>query len=228
LPHRRVRPLPAESVVPVVSMDLAHVKRSDAERKLPFIVLRDHRTGLAFAHLLQGKSTVVAEYSDYVVNAVLNDVRYLDYKKVILKSDQESAMTALYERVRRLRNRTGEQTLEEHSPVGESQSNGIVEEAIKEVEEMMATILSSLEEALGGRLPQECAAIAWAVEYAAVLINYFKEGSDGKTAVERHRGAKHERPMAEFGERVLYLPLDRKSHPVHAPEPRYGGYLAGG
>ena len=221
LPHRHVRPLPADSIVPVVSMDLAHVKRHDAEKKLPFIVVRDHSTKLTFAHLLQGKSTVVAEYSDYVVNAVLNDLRYLDHKKMILKSDQEKAMTALFERLRRLRNQSDEQTLEENSPVGESQSNGVVEEAIKEVEEMMATLLSSLEESLGGRLPQECAAVAWAVEYAAVVMNYFKVGADGMTALERHRGAKHERPLAEFGERVLYLPLDRKSHPVHAPEPRY-------
>ena len=33
LPHRRVVPLPAESVVPVISMDLAHIKRHDAEKK---------------------------------------------------------------------------------------------------------------------------------------------------------------------------------------------------
>ena len=221
LPHRKVEPLPRDSVVPVVSMDLAHVKRHDAEDKLPFIVVRDHSTRVTFAHLLKGKSTVVAEYSDYVVNAVLNDLRYLDHKKLILKSDQESAMTALYERIRRMRNQSGEQTLEEHSPVGESQPNGVIERAVREVEEMMATILASLEASLGGRIPQESPVLAWAIEYSAVIISYFAEGSDGRTALERHRGAKHERPMACFGERVLYLPLGRKSHPTHAPEPRY-------
>ena len=221
LPHRRVRPLPAEDVMPVVSMDLAHVRRHDADNKLPFIVIRDHKTRVTFAHLLKGKSTVVAEYSEYVANALLDDLRFLDRKKLILKSDQEPAMKALFERVRRLRNASGEQTLEENSPVGESQANGVVEEAIKEVEEMVATILSSLEEMLRGTLPQECAAVAWAIEYAAVLLNYYKEGADGKTPFERHRGAKHERPVAEFGESVLYLPLDRKSHPIHAPEPRH-------
>ena len=181
LPHRRVVPLPAENVVPVISMDLAHIQRHDAEKKLPFIVARDHKTRMTFAHLLRGKSTVVAEYSDYVVNALLNDIRMLDYKKLIVKNDQENAMKALYERLRRLRNASGEQTLEENSPVGESQSNGVIEEAIKEVEEMLATILSSLEMNLSATLPQECAATAWAVEYAAVLLNYFKEGADGLT-----------------------------------------------
>ena len=41
LPHRRVIPLPAENVVPVISMDLAHIQRHDADKKLPF----------TFAHL---------------------------------------------------------------------------------------------------------------------------------------------------------------------------------
>ena len=100
-------------------MDLAHIKRHDAEKTLPFIVARDHKTRITFAHLLQGKSTVVAEYSDYVVNALLDNIRMLDYKKFILENDQENAMKALYERMRRLRNLSGEQTFEENSPVGE-------------------------------------------------------------------------------------------------------------
>ena len=175
--------------------------------KLCFI---DSKSLLFGSARLFSLTTVVAEYSDYVVNAVLNDLRYLDHKKVILKSDQESAMTALFERVRRLRNQAGEQTVEEHSPVGESQSNGTIERAVREVEEMMATLLSALETSVGGRVPQESPVIAWAAEYAAVIISYFVEGSDGKTALERHRAAKHERPLACFGEKVLYLPLDRK------------------
>ena len=64
-------------------------------------------------------------------------------------------MKALYEWLRRLRNAAGEQTLEENSPVGESQSNGVAEEAIKEIEEMLGTILSSLDESLNGVLHQD-------------------------------------------------------------------------
>ena len=222
LPHRRVEPLPEAGTVPVVSMDLAFIKRSDSEQALPFIVTRDRRTRLTFSHLLQGKSTLNAEYSDYVFNAMVQDLRYLDYGTLILKSDQEGAMKALYERVRRARSSSGEKTIVEHSPVGESQSNGVVEQAIKDVKEQLGTILAALEESLGGRVPQESAIIAWAIEYSSTLLNYFKEGADGKTPLERHRGEKHERPLAEFGEKVLYLPLDRHAHPVvQAPEPRY-------
>ena len=62
LPHRKVTPFPAENTVPVMSMDIGHIKRNEAEKKLPFIVARDHRTRISFAHLLKGKSTVVADY----------------------------------------------------------------------------------------------------------------------------------------------------------------------
>ena len=53
LPHRKIIPLPAENVVPVMSIDLGHIKRHEAEKKLPFIVARDHRTKVTFAHLLR-------------------------------------------------------------------------------------------------------------------------------------------------------------------------------
>ena len=44
LPHRRVEPLPEAGTVPVVSMDLAFIKRSDADQAVPLIVTRDRRS----------------------------------------------------------------------------------------------------------------------------------------------------------------------------------------
>ena len=44
---------------------------------------------------------------------------------------------------------------------------------------------------------------------------YYREGKDGKTALERHMVQKHLRPMAEFGETVMYLPMN----PQHSPNP---------
>ena len=64
-------------------------------------------------------------------------------------------MTALFERVRRLRNQAGEQIVEEHSPVGESQSNGTIGRAVREVQEMMARTLADLEASLRGRVPKK-------------------------------------------------------------------------
>ena len=50
------------------------------------------------------------------------------------------------------------------------------------------------------------------------MLNLYREGKDGKTPMERLRGTKHERPIAEYGEQVLYMPLgDRPAF----PEPRF-------
>ena len=89
-------------------------------------------------------------------------------------------MKAFYERARQLRNATSAQTPPEHSPVGGSQPNGVVKEAIKDVEEMLGTILSATEEAVGGKIPQESAVIAWAAEYSPTLIKYDRESADKK------------------------------------------------
>ena len=74
-----------------------------------------------------------------------------------------------------------------------------MEQGIKGVKEQASTMIAALEERLGGRLPIESPIFAWAIGFESVLFNYFKEGSDDRrTPLERHRGAKHERPIAGF------------------------------
>ena len=221
LPHRKVRPHMSENTVPFISMDFAFLRRHDSEEKRTIIVARDHRTRMTFAHALQGKSTVNESYSNHVLQCIIADLKYLDYKKSIVKSDQGNALDALRERIRQVRAGLNEQTLQEYSPVGESQSNGTVEKAVQEVEEMLATLLSALEKHLGGRIPLEAPVVAWMISYAATLINYYRVGKDGRTPLERHRGEKTERPLAEFGELVHYLPLDRKNNTSHSPDVKY-------
>ena len=45
------------------------------------------------------------------------------------------------------------------------------------------------------------------VEHAAQLRNRFMVGADGGTPTERWRGRGVQRPVSEFGEKVLFLPL---------------------
>ena len=205
--HKKLKHHDATNTVPVVSMDFAFAKRSEQQGTSPVLVLRDHMTRVTFAHALPGKSTQNEPYSAYTVNAVIQDIKMLDRKHVILKSDQEVAMTALQERVKALRSGNDEQTFLENSPVAESQSNGVVEKAIQEVENMASTLMSALEERLLQSVPWDSPLGSWLIEYSAVLINLYREGKDGRTPMERLRGDKHGRPIAEFGENVLYKPL---------------------
>ena len=129
----------------------------------------------------------------------MQDFRYLDKTKLILKTDQELATTALQERVRVLRSAPGEQTIFENSPIGEHQSNGTVEKAVQESEGMIPTLTAALEHRIGSKFEPAGLIMAWIVEYAGVLLTHCRKGRDGKTALERHTGQKHLRPMAEFG-----------------------------
>ena len=134
-------------------MDCCFLKRHGDVNMVPFIVIRDHQTRTTFSHKLLGKSTTDEDYSRYMVHAVMNDLKSLDYKKIVLKSDQEKALVALQERLRQLRNGINEQTILENSPVGESQSNGVVEKAVQGVENLAGTLLSALVERLDIVLP---------------------------------------------------------------------------
>ena len=220
-PHRTLKHHFKGDVCPMISMDFGFMKRHDEGKMMPFVVLRDHKTRMTFSHKLLGKSTTEEDYSKYIVHAVMADLKSLDYKKIILKRDQEIALVALQERVRQLRNGINEQTILENSPVGESQSNGVVEKAVQEVETLAATLLSALEERLGVSVPIDAPIFAWLVEYVSVLLNRYRIGKDHCTPTQRHKAMKHHRALAEFGESVLYLPLDRKNNPIPHPEARF-------
>ena len=123
-------------------------------------------------------------------------------------------MTALQERVRVLRSAPGEQTILDNSTIVEHQSNGTVENAVQESEGMIATFTSALEHRIGSELGPAGPIMARIVEYAGVLLKYYREGKDGKTALERHKGKKHLRPMAEFVESVMNLPFSSEDSPT--------------
>ena len=217
-PHRRLKKHRQESVIPVVSMDFAFSKRESQEGTSPVLVIRDHLARMTFAHPLPGKSTVHQPYSQYTIDAVIKDIKVIDRKRCIIKSDQEPAMIALQDKIKQLRCGPGEHTYIENSQVAESQSNGVVEKAIQEVETQSRTLTSALESRIRTKIPWDHPLMIWLIEYSATLLNLYREGKDGKTPIERLRGSKLERPVAEFGEQVLYMPLgDRPAF----PEPRF-------
>ena len=67
----------------------------------------------------------------------------------------------------------------EESPVGESASNGEIENAIKQVEGQFRSIKSSLEERIIRKLPREHMAVPSLVRRAAETIDRYAIGSDG-------------------------------------------------
>ena len=79
----------------------------------------------------------------YPVDALGQNSKWRGYKKLGLRSDNEPAIKALREAViRRVGAIKGEgvQVIPEESPVGESQSNGDVEAAVKQVQGQIRTL----------------------------------------------------------------------------------------
>ena len=67
----------------------------------------------------------------------MEDLDNMGYKDIILKSDQEPALRAFMDTVKAHWN---ENAAYEHSPVGESESNGAVERAMQNWEGQVRTV----------------------------------------------------------------------------------------
>ena len=103
-----------------------------------------------------------------------------------------------------------------------SQTNGVVERAVQELEGIVRTIKLHLEHLIGQRVPANHAVLAWMTEYAAEMYNRYREVKGKRTPYELLKGKQRTKPMALFGETVLWMPLNR--HPeghVRHLEPKF-------
>ena len=89
-------------------------------------------------------------------------------------------------------------------PVGSSASNGIVERAIRSVQQQVRVMRSAVEERTGAKLTPRHPIMTWMVENANYLLNRYEVGHDGKTAYERCKGKVAKVLGIEFGEAVLW------------------------
>ena len=94
-------------------------------------------------------------------------------------------------------------TLVESSPKGESQSNGIAERTVQDLEGVRTHKLD-LETKLKMAVGIGHHRIAWLVENVADIINKFKIGHDGRTAYERLKGKTYKGVIHEFGSVILH------------------------
>ena len=201
-PHRSIEQEVKETGTPIISMDYEYLgKRGrQAEEELggaPTIVMRCHRSKVTFAHVCKSKGA-----SDtWVVKKLAKDIDSLGYGAVILRADGEPAIVQLQEAIKD--NRTA-RTKCENSPVGDSRANGVAEKANQEVAAQVRVMKLALQKRIGCTIPEDNPIMEWMVEAAALLITRFSKGVDGKTPVERLTGRQHQRPMAEFGENVMY------------------------
>ena len=80
----------------------------------------------------------------YAFTQLKNFIRMHGIRHLILKSDQEKSLTAAIEAVALELRKEGITFVLEHSPVGESQSNGVAERQVQAVEDLIRTMCGAL------------------------------------------------------------------------------------
>ena len=167
---------------------------SSGRRKLvKLVVACDSMAGGMFAHVIPQKGV---DPDGFVLDTLVEDIKWLGYHRVILNSDNEPAIvklptTALTETRHSVED--VEQAAEEHPDAYDSSGNAAVETAVKAVTGILRTNKLDLEQRIEATIPLEHPIISWLVEYGAWMLNIVKIGSDGQTANQRVRG----RPYAK-------------------------------
>ena len=113
--------------------------------KRPMIVVEERETGAIFAHMCSQKGPG----DRWIVRRIGKDLKEMGFggTRIILKCDQENPIAAVQQEV--IKNRPDVATVPRHSPVGESQSNGRVENAIRRVQEQVRAFYDQLKARTG-------------------------------------------------------------------------------
>ena len=166
------------------------------------LVIRDSKSKALFSHVVPSKGI---DEKGFSVNALVEDIKWLGYVRVILKSDNEAAIVKLLrEALKELRVQGLEQAMEEHPPEYDPQANGSAEVGVKLMKGHFRTLRSDVESRLGHRIPVRHPLVAWMVRHASSLVTWCARGHDGKTAYQRVRSRPFKTRLLTFGELCRY------------------------
>ena len=121
---------------------------------------------------------------------------------MVSKGDQEPALRVFMDRVKMV---SGDQCSLEESPVGESQSNGAIENAIQGIQGQFRSMRSDLESCYNRIIPSSHPSRPWLVRHASSTVFREKVGNDGFTAYKRVKGKEFKKELVKFGECIWYL-----------------------
>ena len=200
-----------------MSFDFCFLSSNGQETADPVLVAKNHKKKCLMAVMCSGKSTSSATYSEGIRKRLVGFLDFFGHPRVVLKSDTEEAMTALQERARLLRK---QETVLAISKKADSKGNGMIERGIQDIEGEARTLKLHLEHLMGTCIPPGQPIMSWLAEYAAEVINRFREGPDRRTPYERVKGLRRLKLMAQFGESVLWMQDKKEGGQIRQLEPR--------
>ncbi len=127
---------------------------------MPILIVKDDRTKMVFTRVVPSDSCAVG--------ALKTIMEQLQYKRIVMKSDNEPPIMLLKDLVRV---ETDVEIVTEESPVGDHQANGAAENAVKNVQGRFRVLKDALEARLGARIGEEKPAIPWLIMHAGSVIS---------------------------------------------------------
>ena len=203
----------AESSVARVVMDYGFLHEEEAVKEtehgseveskvsMTVLVMLETMCASVWSYAIEGKGAISVEW---VAQQVVDDLETvgLSKERIITKTDQEPAIIQLQQEVAARRKDAG--TALENSRVGDSDSNGKVERAIRDVKGMIRTLRCSIEEKTKKNIRLDSNIVPWIVRHASYILTRCKVGPDGKTAMQKMKGRRVNVPWIPFGESVLF------------------------
>jgi hypothetical protein len=114
---------------------------------MKLLVVRYDKSKAIFGHVVPKKGI---DEKNFAVDSLVEDVKWLGYTKLTLKSDNEPAIVKLLsESLRELRINGVSQVLEEHSPEYDPQANGAADVGVQLLKSHMRTLRCNLENEIG-------------------------------------------------------------------------------
>ena len=174
------------------------------------------RSEFLFAHPVTAKGTTEDQYA---ADAVAEDIGWLGYTRVLLRSDNEPALLAvLQESLKCMRIQSETTPIDTVAAEGavpyDPQSNGAAETGVRLLKGQARALMLGLEKEIGMAVPPKHAMAQWLVRHAGHVRSLRIVGSDGRTAYQRVRGAPNHAAMAGIGEVVRYKARAQEKHGI--------------
>ena len=217
-PHKRRDKTQDE--IPVIQMDYLEWTRklleADPNSGTMSLTLVDTKSGMMWASMVLRKGAW-----PYVEEAVARFVISLKYREVILQTDGENAILLVARKIAAKLRASNITVTTRQTPRYDSQSNGPVENAPKNVAARCRTLLTACASKYGVELDATSYVFPWAVRHAAWCFNRYHK-DEQSTPYYVVNGRAYDGELCVFGETVHYLPVGSTKSEKYKPRWRRG------
>ena len=139
----------------------------------PYFVMVDSKTGDRFARAVPYKGLGSDGRMDWLVKEAVEELRYWGHNggpsgHIRIKSDGEASIRSIRLAISKF---LGGRVVHEETQVGESESNGRVENAVRRIQEKSRVLRHQIEHNIKQRIPDSSPIMTWLVQWAAELLS---------------------------------------------------------